>query len=66
MNTRYLSSRDWMEFQERFPAADAFLLRRSLLGELETLERLQVWEKFSPTQEARLIELKAWREGLKE
>jgi hypothetical protein len=33
MNLQYLSEKDWAKFQERYPLASLFLLRKSLEGE---------------------------------
>jgi hypothetical protein len=37
MQIQYLTPDDWQEFQRRFPSAEAFLLRRSLVGEVKAL-----------------------------
>jgi hypothetical protein len=38
MQLQYLTSDDWQEFQRRFPSAEAFLLHRSLIGEVKWLQ----------------------------
>lgn len=37
MQLQYLTTDDWQEFQRRFPSAEAFLIHRSLIGEVKWL-----------------------------
>lgn len=73
MDARYLTSSDWRQIRQRYPAAMSFMVGASLRGELAELRRskkrakryflarltppVDVW---NPTREARLAELEEW------
>ena len=57
MNLTYLSQGDWFEFARQYPNAEAFLLQKSLEGELHHLHRLH---GPTPWQASRLAELEAF------
>ena len=39
MNIAYISEKDWAEFEKRYPSANDFLVRASLVGEEKALKQ---------------------------
>jgi hypothetical protein len=55
---KYISQEAYQEFEEKHPAAAAFLLHHSLRGELEHLLSQEHFDLLSDWQKNRLEELK--------
>ena len=52
MQLTYITPDDWQEFQRRFPSAEAFLIHRSLVGEVKWL-RVEIARPAYPEEAGR-------------
>lgn len=61
MDRWYISTEAWAEFTKSFPAAQSFLLGKSLEGELRYLERGVNLGVIKDSERPRLNELREWK-----